>query len=56
MMEAQYADALNQYGPNYPKVQRLAAQQKEAADNLASAQKTMVQTIQEEYNTAQQSR
>ena len=48
----QYTDALSQYGPNYPKVQRLAAQQKEAADNLASAQKTMVESIQEEYNTA----
>ena len=47
-----YADALNQYGPNYPKVQRLAAQQKEVADDLASAQKTMVESIQEEYNTA----
>src|SRR5580658_1093250 len=47
-----YADALNQYGPNYPKVLRLAAQQKEAADDLANAQKTMVDSIQEEYNTA----
>jgi polysaccharide biosynthesis transport protein len=47
-----YADALNQYGPNYPKVQRLAAQQKEVADDLANAQKTMVESIQEEYNTA----
>jgi polysaccharide biosynthesis transport protein len=52
-VDDQYADALNQFGPNYPKVQRLAAQQKEAADNLASAQKTMIQSIQEEYNTAQ---
>jgi polysaccharide biosynthesis transport protein len=47
-----YADAINQYGPNYPKVQRLAAQQKEEADDLANAQKTMVDSIQEEYNTA----
>jgi succinoglycan biosynthesis transport protein ExoP len=47
-----YADALNQYGPNYPKVQRLAAQQQQVADDLASAQKTMVDSIQEEYNTA----
>jgi succinoglycan biosynthesis transport protein ExoP len=48
-----YADALNQYGPNYPKVQRLAAQQKDVAEDLANAQKTMVESIQEEYNTAQ---
>jgi succinoglycan biosynthesis transport protein ExoP len=48
-----YADALSQFGPNYPKVQRLAAQQKEAADNLANAQKTMIESVQEDYNTAQ---
>src|SRR5271155_3265426 len=47
-----YADALNQYGPNYPKVQRLAAQQQQVADDLANAQKTMVDSIQVEYNTA----
>ncbi len=50
--DAAYADAINQYGPNYPKVQRLAAQQKELADDLANAQKTMVESIEEEYNTA----
>src|SRR5580698_7531212 len=44
-----YADAVTQFGPNYPKVVRLQAQQKEASDNLASAQKTMVESIQEEY-------
>jgi polysaccharide biosynthesis transport protein len=48
-----YSDALTQFGPNYPKIQRLAAQQKEIADDLANAQKTMVESIQEEYNTAQ---
>jgi succinoglycan biosynthesis transport protein ExoP len=48
-----YADAMAQFGPNYPKVQRLAAQQKEAADDLANAQKTLVESIQEEYSTAQ---
>lgn len=47
-----YADALNQYGPNYPKVQRLAAQQQQVDDDLANAQKTMVDSIQVEYNTA----
>ena len=33
----QYADAINQYGPNFPKVQRLAAQQKEVDADLANA-------------------
>ncbi len=49
----EYNDALTQFGPNYPKVVRLAAQQKELGDDLANAQKTMVESIQEEYGTAQ---
>jgi polysaccharide biosynthesis transport protein len=52
-IDGQYSDAVTQFGPNYPKVVRLQAQQKEASDNLASAQKTMVESIQEEYTTAQ---
>ena len=36
-----------------PRCSGLAAQQKEAADDLANAQKTMIESIQEEYNTAQ---
>jgi polysaccharide biosynthesis transport protein len=51
--DSAYADALNQFGPNYPKVQRLAGQKQEAADNLANAQKTLVQSVQEDYETAQ---
>jgi len=51
-LDSEYADAVNQYGPNYPKVQRLAAQQKEIDDDLAGAQKTVVESIQEEYTTA----
>jgi succinoglycan biosynthesis transport protein ExoP len=51
-LDEQYAEALNQYGPNYPKVQRLAAQQKELDDDLGKARKTMVETVQEEYNTS----
>jgi capsular exopolysaccharide synthesis family protein len=51
-LDAQYADAVNLYGPNFPKVQRLAAQRKEVEENLANARKTMVESIQEEYNTA----
>jgi succinoglycan biosynthesis transport protein ExoP len=47
-----YAEALDQYGPNYPKVVRLAAQQKEVEQNLANARKTMVESVEEEFNTA----
>ncbi|HEY0704394.1 MAG TPA: polysaccharide biosynthesis tyrosine autokinase [Candidatus Acidoferrales bacterium] len=47
-----YAEALGQYGPNYPKVLRLAAQQKQVDDNLASARKTMVASVGIEFETA----
>src|SRR5271163_938006 len=47
-----YAEALDQYGPNYPKVLRLASQQKEVEQNLASARKTMVESVEEEFTTA----
>jgi polysaccharide biosynthesis transport protein len=47
-----YAEALDQYGPNYPKVLRLAAQQKEVDTNLDAARKTMVESVEEEFTTA----
>src|SRR5271154_7092916 len=47
-----YAEALDQYGPNYPKVLRLASQQKEVEQNLATARKTMVESVEEEFATA----
>ena len=49
-----YADALNQYGPNFPKVQRLAEQKKETDEEMARALKTMVSSIEEDYKTARQ--
>lgn len=51
-LEQQYADALNQYGPNFPKVERLAAQRKEIEDSLEKAQKATVATIGQDYETA----
>src|SRR5580704_10264774 len=51
-LDEQYAEAMAQYGPNYPKVQRLAAQQKEVDADLGNARKTMVETVLEEFNTA----
>jgi len=47
-----YAEALDQYGPNYPKVVRLQSQQKEVEQNLAVARKTMVESVEEEFATA----
>ena len=51
-LDEPYAEALDQYGPNYPKVVRLAAQQKEVEQNLANARKTMVESVEEDFNTA----
>ncbi|HXW57269.1 MAG TPA: polysaccharide biosynthesis tyrosine autokinase [Candidatus Cybelea sp.] len=48
----QHADALNQYGPNFPKVQRLAEQQKQVEDDLGRARKAATDSIKEEYETA----
>src|SRR6202522_859146 len=47
-----YAEALDQYGPNFPKVLRIAAQQKEVEQNLADARKVMVESVGVEFDTA----
>ncbi|HXX44390.1 MAG TPA: polysaccharide biosynthesis tyrosine autokinase [Candidatus Acidoferrales bacterium] len=52
-LDEQYADAINQYGPNFPKVQRLLDQQKEVSDNLEKARKTIADGVIQDYNTAQ---
>jgi succinoglycan biosynthesis transport protein ExoP len=51
-LDEQYADAVNIYGPNYPKVHRLMAQQREIEDDLAKARKAATEGVQQEYNTA----
>lgn len=51
-LDQEYAEAVNQYGPNFPKVLRLAAQQKQVESDLANARKTMVESVEEDYNTA----
>lgn len=51
-LDQAYADALNQYGPNYPKVQRLAEQQKQVSDALINSRKAMVDGITQDYQTA----
>src|SRR3984893_4427488 len=51
-VDEQYAEALNQYGPNFPKVLRIAAQQKEVDDDLDRARKTLLESVQQEFNTA----
>jgi polysaccharide biosynthesis transport protein len=51
-IDQQYAEALTQYGPNFPKVIRIAAQQKELDENLERARKTLIESVQQEFNTA----
>jgi succinoglycan biosynthesis transport protein ExoP len=52
-LEAQYTAGISQYGPNWPKVQRLAEQQREVDGQLADAQKTLIAITQQDYETAQ---
>jgi polysaccharide biosynthesis transport protein len=47
-----YAQAVDQYGPNFPKVLRIAAQQKEVDDDLDKARKNMIESVEEEFTTA----
>lgn len=51
-LQQQYTTALDQYGPNYPAVQRIAAQQREVEQNLVDARKAAVESIKEDYETA----
>ena len=51
-VDEQYADASSQYGPNFPKVQRLAEKQKQVDADLAKARQVALDGIREDYNTA----
>jgi succinoglycan biosynthesis transport protein ExoP len=53
-LDESYAEAINQYGPNYPKVQRLAAQQKNVEADLERARKTIIESVEQEFNTTRQ--
>jgi succinoglycan biosynthesis transport protein ExoP len=51
---AQYTEALNQYGPNYPKVQRFQAQLKEFDTLIESEKKNVVNRMESDYRAARQ--
>src|SRR5207244_2634347 len=51
---SQYADALNQYGPNFPKVQRLQAQLKELDQSIEKEKKNIVDALESDYQEARQ--
>src|SRR5215467_1400457 len=50
----QYNDAVNQYGPNFPKVQRLQAQMKELDDQMLRERKGIVVQLESDYREAKQ--
>jgi succinoglycan biosynthesis transport protein ExoP len=53
-ISTQYADSLNQYGPNFPKVQRVQAQLKELDAELEKEKKNIVRQLESDYNEARQ--
>src|SRR5438552_2639920 len=53
-ISGQYTDAMNQYGPNFPKVLRLQAQLKELDQNLEREKKAVVARLESDYHEAQQ--
>lgn len=53
-LNTQYAEALNQYGPSFPKVMRLQAQVKEVEHLITREKANIVNRIEAEYNAARQ--
>ena len=51
-LDGQYAEGIDQYGPNFPKVLRIAAQQRENEINLAKARQTLIDGSKAEFDTA----
>lgn len=53
-LSIQYTEAVNQYGPNFPKVQRLQAQIKEVDEQIAKENKAIVLQLESDYREAKQ--
>ena len=51
---SQYTDALSQYGPNFPKVQRLQLQLKQIDDSIEKEKKKIVDILESDYREARQ--
>jgi len=51
---ATYGDALAQYGPNFPKVQRLSAQLKDLDDNIQKEKQNVLDELESDYREARQ--
>ena len=53
-LSIQYTDAVNQYGPNFPKVQRLQAQLKDLEAQMAQERKGIIVQLRSDYDEARQ--
>ena len=53
-LAVQYTDAVNQYGPNFPKVQRLQLQIKELDEEMVKERKGIVAQLESDYREAKQ--
>ena len=53
-VEEKYAEASAQFGPNYPLVQRLEAEEKNLEDAIARAERDVVTSIDADYKTARE--
>lgn len=53
-LSIQYTDAVNQYGPNYPKVQRLQAQMKNLDAQMGQERKGIIEQLESDYREAKQ--
>jgi succinoglycan biosynthesis transport protein ExoP len=51
---SQFTDALNQYGPNFPKVQRLQSHLKEIDGLMDNEKRNILETMGNDYNAARQ--
>lgn len=53
-LSVQYTESLSQYGPNFPKVQRLQAQMKEVDDQIGRESKGIILQLESDYREAKQ--
>ncbi|HEY4977916.1 MAG TPA: GumC family protein, partial [Candidatus Acidoferrum sp.] len=51
-LSVQFTDAVNQYGPNFPKVQRIQAQIKDVEEQTTREQKGIIVQLKSDYNEA----
>jgi capsular exopolysaccharide synthesis family protein len=53
-LSIQYTDAVNQYGPNFPKVQRIQAQIKDVNEQITRQSKSVIVELENDYRAALQ--